>query len=602
MSANGGSGRNTTMLLSGILVAGLALRLLHLWFVAQTPFVELPRVYADTDMNAFWEWTRTILAGDWLGRNTYHPFRNYMERFAPLDEWYRRWGGKEIYFWAPVYPYFVAGVLAIKDTLTFVFLVQVIIGSLQPLIMFYLARRLFDERAGLIAAALTAAYGPFIFFQTVLLRDWLLPLLESLIVLLALRAHESGRAGRWLTLGCVMGIAALTKESTLALGIVVTGWLMFQFGRPSWRAAKYFGLILAGFLVCLTPLLVRNAVVGAPLYAISTQGFGNIFLGLRADVDPVGFGLTPDDVIKAGLGTEGKLSNYIRESLGSFHGDYGALLHHQLLKVRGIVDSYEHPDNVTYFYGRDISPPLSIAVGYGLVFPLGLTGFALMLARWRQYSLVTLYLFVALAVQMLTMILARFRLTLVPVFILAAAFLVVRLIDLSRARNVPRVVGLLGIVAMITVVQQMWAPRQDPWATPSRHWQFLERHAAARVYASRGQYGLAAREMGQFRDKVRHAEAASDVFALASVEEGDYHLQWARDLLEKQKPDEARQRTLIAQQAYTEQARYSYPLYNLGTMYLKLGESEMGRGYLRQYLEKEPDGPQSAKARSLLDR
>lgn len=200
--------KRTTWLLAAILGPALLVRLVHLWFLSDAAFPRTPLHCLETDMSAFWRWAQAILAGDWVGRDTYHPHFEWMQRIAPIETWYEWWGGKEIYHQAPLYPYLLAAVLAVKHSPTFALGVQLVLGTVQPLIMFCLARRLFDDnRVGLVSATLTALYGPFVFYQGVLLRDWLPPILEPLIVLMVLRVKVQRNTGEMITTGVIMGLA-----------------------------------------------------------------------------------------------------------------------------------------------------------------------------------------------------------------------------------------------------------------------------------------------------------------------------------------------------------------------------------------------------------
>src|SRR5262245_20786358 len=111
-----------------ILGLGLGIRVVHFISIGQTAFPLFPLVLDQSDMNTFWEWARTIVAGDWLGRDTYHPAFNWMKAIAPQDTWYRWWGGKAIFQQAPLYPYFVAGLFAIfHGSLESVLVIQLVL-------------------------------------------------------------------------------------------------------------------------------------------------------------------------------------------------------------------------------------------------------------------------------------------------------------------------------------------------------------------------------------------------------------------------------------------------------------------------------------------
>jgi 4-amino-4-deoxy-L-arabinose transferase-like glycosyltransferase len=197
--------RKTTPLLLGIITLGLCVRLIHFWAISDTALAKFHSV-PDTDIHTFWNWAQQILAGDVL--SAYHRYKGFMQEIAPLETWYRWWGGKEIFRTAPLFPYAVAGLLAVSGgSLLFVLFVQLLVGAIHPLVLFGLARRVFDERVGLAAAGLTALYGPFIFYQGVLLRDWLPPFLEPLALLLLLRARENRRGRDWLLAGAALGLA-----------------------------------------------------------------------------------------------------------------------------------------------------------------------------------------------------------------------------------------------------------------------------------------------------------------------------------------------------------------------------------------------------------
>ena len=74
-------------LLLAILVLALGLRLVHFWTLVGTAFPQFPLAFDQSDMRTFWEWAQTIVAGDWLGRNTYHPAFDWMKTIAPQETW-----------------------------------------------------------------------------------------------------------------------------------------------------------------------------------------------------------------------------------------------------------------------------------------------------------------------------------------------------------------------------------------------------------------------------------------------------------------------------------------------------------------------------------
>src|SRR5574341_1749810 len=93
--------------LPALLGLGLALRPVHFRAISETAYPSLPLIATELAMHATLEWAQAILAGDWLSRDTYHPYFQWMRDLAPLETWYRWWGGKEIFQQAPLYTYFV---------------------------------------------------------------------------------------------------------------------------------------------------------------------------------------------------------------------------------------------------------------------------------------------------------------------------------------------------------------------------------------------------------------------------------------------------------------------------------------------------------------
>src|SRR5262249_16062142 len=73
--------------------------------------------------------------------------------------------GPGLYFVSPLYIYFLAGILAIAHSYTFVRIVQIALGTGTVLCVFVMARVWFGEIAAWAAAVLAALTGLFTFFE-----------------------------------------------------------------------------------------------------------------------------------------------------------------------------------------------------------------------------------------------------------------------------------------------------------------------------------------------------------------------------------------------------------------------------------------------------
>jgi tetratricopeptide (TPR) repeat protein len=589
-------------LLLFILGIALAVRLIHFFTIEPQPFLKFPLAASQTDMYAFWQWAQSIAGGDWWGRDTYHPYFGWMKDLAPLESWYARWGGKEIFHQAPLYPYFLAVLIALKLSLPTIIALQLVLGSLQVLIIFSVTRRLFDDRVGLVAAGLTALYGPFTFYQGLLLRDWLPPILEPLILLMVLRARALPRPGRWLAAGLTMGIAILTKETAFVLVMAVSVWLIIELRRSPRHLGPAFGLLAAGIAVCLFPLVVRNLAVGAPPFAISKQGPGAIIYSLSADARAVGFAPVRQ-LEERRARAAGKSWAALQEALSTYEGDYRGLLRHELRKLEGVIDPFEFPNNESYDYGRELSPILDWTANYAAVFPLGVTGLLLLLRDRHRPSLLYWYVGSSVAALLLTVILARFRLGLVPGLIIAGAYAVKYFATAIRDKSLARLGTAGALLLAVSAVQQLWAPAG--WSHESVH--ALSYFVSAEIDAADRRFDRAIEQVRNFQQKLNRLPETRE---LTSVREGltneflmreaHYHLEWSSDLLEQHQEQEARDHLRIAESLYAKSPLQPLGLYNLGLMSLRLHEKEKAGLFFRQYLNLEPQGVRADHVRNIL--
>jgi 4-amino-4-deoxy-L-arabinose transferase-like glycosyltransferase len=582
-----------------ILGVGLGVRLLHFWALADSAYPRFPVYFPNSDMYAYWQWAVRIVQGDVLGRDTYHPYMDWMRPIAPLDTWYEWWGGRTVFRHPPFYAYWVAVLLAVArstDALAFVLFVQLVVGAVQPLVVFWLGRRVFDTRVGLVGAAFAAAYGPLIFYQGAMLRDWLPPLFEILAVLALLRARERARARDWLLAGAAFALALLVKETILVFSPLALAWVVYGYRASLRLAGTAAALTLLGFFLLLSPLVIRNLLVGAPPLAVSNRVAAEAFIGANA-ADGSGVGPVHPASMKAIMERSGGRTLAVaRETFRTYQGDWKAMLARQFTKVRGLLDPREVPNNLSFYYGLDISPTLGWCLRYGLLLPVGLAGFLVVLGAPRRHGLLALHTASAVAGLMVLTIVDRYRLILIPGLCVYGAAGLVRLWDAGRARRARWVAGYAVLLAGIAALQHWIAP-PGLQAAGRPH----EYALAARIYASEGRLDRASAEFDRFRARFGYAPGGDpETEAVVARAEGAIRTRWALRLVENGRGAEAPAQARRAAAAYAVAPPDAEALFELGTVWLRLNDPHLARPYLERYLELAPTGARADAVRALL--
>lgn len=411
--------------------------------------------------------------------------------------------GSEPFFRAPLYYYFLAGVYKLFGySFWAARLVQALIGSGSCVLLYLLGLRVFRPTVALIAAATMALYGPLVFFDGELLTPVLELFLDLGFLLLTLRAVESGSPRDALAAGLVLGLSAIARPNILVAAPLAAFWLRPPTPtRPHAHTAGWRLALLLAAGACVAPGLVtaRNyALSGDPVF-IASQGGINLFLGNRPEAD----GYTPstptryefqgeyEDSVKLygeraaeeALGRRLSASEAQRYWIGKvaqwWREDPGAALR---LTWKKWVLAWTHREvrnNHAFEYIRaEFAPYLWLApVGFWYAGPFGILG---MLLAWRESrharfltGFVLLYVlsFVAFFVA------DRYRLPVVPVLLLFAAYAVTwlgeRLRGPHRKGLVPALAGLaalglfVGVEWYRTATPAAWA--LDEWSAGNRY-------------------------------------------------------------------------------------------------------------------------------------
>ena len=186
---------------------------------------------------------------------------------------------------APGYPYFLGAVYALSgDSITAGRLANVALGGLAVLFLYLIAKRIWGQRVGLLAAGLAALFPPLVLISRELLSEPLFIVLELGAVLCVLAFRRSGGALRWaMVAGILCGLATLTRDPGSVLIIPIALGVCTIRPRVRLRSiAAPLTVILCAALTTL-PWTVRNAIEFGRFVPVTT-GAGFALAGTYNEV------------------------------------------------------------------------------------------------------------------------------------------------------------------------------------------------------------------------------------------------------------------------------------------------------------------------------
>ena len=437
--------RADTRILAVILLVAMAVRVTYVLELRSCPYFDQETM----DAGYHDEWARAIAAG-----------RSFVD--GP-------------YFRAPLYPWFL-GVLYRITHVNYlaVRMVQAVLGALSCGLVYLIGRRLMPRVAAAGAAIACALYWTLVYFDAELLIPVVAVFLDLLLILLMVRVAQRRRVADCVMGGLVLGCSALARPNILLFAPVLVIWMGLLPPRRRAGLAAAGAFAVAAGLVIL-PVTAYNISRGDRVL-ISSQAGVNFFIGNNAEADGMRVhvpGLRPS-IREIYEGTTRIAEEHAHRSLKPsevsrfyFGEAFDWMRHHprqavglMLRKLRYFWSRSEILNNKNIYFLTDRYTPIirCLPVGFWLVGPLGLMG---MVAAMRSPRMLPLWGFVL--VYMISVVLffvtARFRVPVVAVLALLAAYGVHRAVAAVRERNWPRVAVLSAVLvpAVVLVAQ----PAQD---------------------------------------------------------------------------------------------------------------------------------------------
>ena len=388
-------------ILLGIALIALVVRLAYVWQISHAPFFDL----RFGDARAYHEWALRIAGGDWLG--------------------------KGVFYQAPFYPYFLAVVYkSFGASAAIVRFVQAVLGAGTCVLLAAAGMALFGEY-GAIAGLLLAIYPPAIFLDGLLEKSALVSFFTAALLYLVATGH-TGR--RIFFTGVILGFLSLTRENALLLAAPLLLWLLAHERRPLMAA-----IFIAGCLLVLVPVGIRNYAVGGE-YHLTTSQFGpNFYIGNHAGASGFYEPLVPghgaaddeqDDAVRLAEEASGRTLSpdevsafwtaraldFIREHPVAWLGQ----LTRKLALAYNAVEIADTESLDVYAEWSSILRLLS-PINFAVVFGLAAFGTLMTAGHWRRlWFLYAIALTYTVSI-VLFYVFARYRFPLVPMLILLGA-------------------------------------------------------------------------------------------------------------------------------------------------------------------------------------
>jgi 4-amino-4-deoxy-L-arabinose transferase-like glycosyltransferase len=182
----------------------------------------------------------------------------------------------------PLYPAALALVYSVtgEHNFTAMRIIQALLGTSTAYVVFLLARRVYDERTGMVAAAICAFYPSLVATSGLVLTETLFTLLLCGSCLLMERFLTTGRTWALAWFGVVLALGALTRSVLWLFPAPLIVFLLVCDPASSWRRRlTHIAIALAAFALVIAPWAIRNTRLQQTFTAVDVMGGRNFMMG-----------------------------------------------------------------------------------------------------------------------------------------------------------------------------------------------------------------------------------------------------------------------------------------------------------------------------------
>jgi tetratricopeptide (TPR) repeat protein len=351
----------------------------------------------------------------------------------------------------PGYPFFLGVLLAIDDSLTFVRVIQSILGALGCVLVASASGRFFGRMPALVTGSILALYGPLIFIDTSIAAESLLLFVMACILAMT-PAPSSQQAGatreQAVVTGLLIGVATIIRPTSLVL-LPIYAVIHRRRALPFIVAA----------LIPIIPVAIANWRTTHELIPVQAYSGMNFYLGNsphRSGLPEARLGGTWDalegEAKRSGATSLREEDRYFsRKALHEIGAEplaYGKLL---ATKTLWLVGNEEVRDSHSFYFFASQSFVLRWLIPFSLLFALAAAGFVVDRPR-----VLVIWLLAFAATCVFLVVGMRYRMPLVPVLAMFAGA-AVRL----RGRRELAIGGGLFLAALVVSHLQAHPPSHE---------------------------------------------------------------------------------------------------------------------------------------------
>ncbi len=509
----------------------------------------------------------------------------------------------------PLYPFFLAFIYAIFGHHHLaVMLIQVILDSINCLMIYFIASSFFNRKVAFISAFIYACYGLAIFYTGLLLAPILIIFLILTFTALFIYAEKHEQWYQYILSGTGLGLAILARPNIILFLLIIPVLFFYRDKRRQSKKNPFQQMILflIGISIPLIPVATRNYLIEKRFSPFSAHGGINFYLGNNPNatglfMSPEGISYSPVEQIKSSVllaerETDQELSihqasqYWLKKGLHYILNNPYQALKLYIRKFALFWRKEEIPLNINYSLSQSVLPILKFPFfSFGTIAPLALLGMIFSLKGKNIF--LPLFVFSYMISIIIFFISARYRLPIVPFLIISATYALFEFINILNNKKKNNIILFsILIISLYLGINIKWGDFQPSFRT-------TDYNNLGVAYYNLGQYEKAIEEfnkivlidsnhvqahfnLGLAYSQVNHIDSAIQNFQKTISLDSTFYFAHTNlgflYFIQKQY-DKAIE---ILEQAIKINPRYDRVHYNLGNVYREL---EMTDQAIREY-------------------